>query len=138
MNRLIVDASVAFSWIMATQRTASADALRALADAEFAAPHIFGFELRNGLLRAERQQRLSAATADLAIADLLGAIVRLDDPPDARIMEAVHVIARTHGLSYYDACYLELAQRLDAVLASRDGPLLTAAQKIAIRNYDAR
>jgi predicted nucleic acid-binding protein len=133
-----IDASVAFSWIMATQFTASAEALRTRANVEFAAPLIFSFELRNGLLRAERQKRLTGATADLAIADLLGAIVRLDDPPDAAATDAALLVARTHSLSYYDACYLELARRVNADLASRDGPLLAAAQASGVSTYDAR
>lgn len=138
MSWVVIDASVAFSWIMATQFTKSAEALRARASVEFAAPFIFGFELRNGLLRAERQKRLSSATADLAVADLLGAVVRLDDPPDAQAMDAALAIARAHGLSFYDACYLELTQRVNAELASRDAPLLAAGQAIGVRIYDAR
>lgn len=138
MNRVVIDASVAFSWIMATQSTKSAEALRALANAEFVAPHIFGFELRNGLLRAERQKRLSRAAADLAIADILSAIVRVDDPPDPGVMEGTLDIARMHGLSFYDACYLELAQRLGAPLASRDAPLIAVAEMRGIGAYDVR
>ena len=138
MKRIVVDASVAFSWILATQVTRSAEALRTLADAEFIAPFIFGFELRNGFLRAERQKRIAPATADLAIADLLGAVVRLDDPPDAASMEAALTLARALGLSYYDACYLEFAQRAIADLASRDEPLLQAAARLGIKVYDAR
>lgn len=138
MNRVVIDASVAFSWILATQTTQAADALRALANADFVAPYIFGFELRSGLLRAERQNRLSGAAADLAIADLLGAVVRLDDPPGAEGLEAALSAARTHGLSYYDACYLELAQRLDGALASRDAALIAAADKAGLQTYDAR
>lgn len=138
MSRVIIDASVAFSWILATQFTKSAEALRALANAEFVAPYIFSFELRNGLLRAERQKRLSSTAADLSITDLLAAVVRLDDPPGPVIMEAVFAVARTQGLSFYDACYLELAQRLGGELASRDAPLIAAADKLGIRTYDAR
>ncbi len=105
------------------QRTNAADALRTLANSEFVAPHIFGFELRNGLLRAERQKRLSSVATELAIADLLGAVVHLDDPPSPAIMAAVLEIARVHGPSFYDACYVELAERTGGELASRDTPL---------------
>jgi len=138
VNRVVVDASVAFAWILATQVTRAGEALRALANADFVAPYIFGFELRNGVLRAERQKRLSREAADLAVADLLGAVVRLDDPPGPEIMEAAFDIARTSGLSFYDACYLELAQRMGAELASRDGALVAAAEKFGLRAYDAR
>lgn len=138
MNRVVIDASVAFSWILATQATQAADALRALPNADFVAPYIFGFELRNGLLRAERQSRLSGAAADLAVADILGAVVHLDDPPNSEGMEAVLRAARANGLSYYDACYLELAQRLGGALASRDAALIAAAADAGIATYDAR
>lgn len=137
MNRVVIDTSVAFSWILASQLTRSAEALRALANAEFVAPYIFSFELRNGLLRAERQNRLSRLAADLAVADLLIA-VGLDDPPAPAIMEAVLEVARTQGLSFYDACYLELAQRVGGELASRDAALITAAATLGLRVYDAR
>ncbi len=137
MNRVVIDASVAFSWILASQLTRSAEALRALANAEFVAPYIFSFELRNGLLRAERQKRLSRVAADLAVADLLIA-VGLDDPPAPAIMEAVLEVARRQGLSFYDACYLELAQRVGGELASRDAALIAAAATLGLRVYDAR
>lgn len=138
MNRVVIDASVAFSWILATQATQAADALRSLTNADFVAPYSFGFELRNGLLRAERQSRLSSAAADLAIADLLGAVVRVDDPPGHEAMEAVLRTARANGLSFYDACYLELAQRLGGALASRDAALIAAAARAGVAIYDAR
>ncbi len=138
MKRVVIDASVAFSWILATQNTRSAEVLRSLTNAEFVAPYIFSFELRNGLLRAERQKRLSSAVADLAIADLLGAVVQRDDPPTPAIMEAALALARAHSLSFFDACYLELAQRIGGELASRDAPLIAAAEELGIGTYDAR
>jgi predicted nucleic acid-binding protein len=41
-------------------------------------------------------------------------------------------LARSHGLSSYDATYLELAQRLGAALASFDRQLNGAAAAIGV------
>ena len=42
---------------------------------------------------------------------------------------AVLTLARRHGLTVYDASYLELAQRHDAPLATLDVALTQAAQR---------
>jgi predicted nucleic acid-binding protein len=47
-------------------------------------------------------------------------------------------VARTHGLTIYDATYFELAQRLAASIASRDADLLSAATKDGVGVYDLR
>jgi PIN domain len=44
-------------------------------------------------------------------------------------------LARRHGLSSYDATYLELAQRLGAALASFDRQLNQAARAIGVALY---
>jgi predicted nucleic acid-binding protein len=40
--------------------------------------------------------------------------------PPPSVTDVSAALARTHGFSSYDASYLELAQRLDATLASFD------------------
>lgn len=50
--------------------------------------------------------------------------VRVDRKPDERM---VLKLARTHGLSVYDASYLELALRAEIPLATLDTQLATAA-----------
>jgi len=41
-------------------------------------------------------------------------------------------LAREHGLSVYDAAYLELALRRGATLATFDGPLRDVAKKLGV------
>lgn len=45
----------------------------------------------------------------------------------------LHNLAREHGLSAYDAAYLELAQRRGFELATLDAKLARAARKMGIR-----
>ena len=52
-------------------------------------------------------------------------LVATDESPD---LDAAMMLAREHGLTFYDALYLELTLRRQAVLVSLDADLLRAAQ----------
>ena len=43
------------------------------------------------------------------------------------------VLATRHGLSVYDAAYLELALRMKLAIACKDGPLRTAAKRARVK-----
>jgi len=45
-------------------------------------------------------------------------------------LSKLYQISRQHGLSVYDAAYLELAMRLGIPLATRDTALATASQSL--------
>ncbi|GIK50445.1 MAG: type II toxin-antitoxin system VapC family toxin [Hyphomonadaceae bacterium] len=137
MSVTVIDASVAHAWVLQSQKTAAAFALRTLANTAFVAPFIFSFEIRSGLAKAERQQRLSASATDTAL-QILHAVVHIEAPPDELILTETLSLSRRRHLSFYDACYLEAALRLGAKLATRDAPLLAAALQEGVSVYDAR
>ena len=87
-------------------------------------PQLWHLEVRNCLLVAERGARLSAGE----VMDRLDALRKLpiitDAEPD---LQSAFDLARAHGLSFYDAIYLELAKRQSAELATLDGALTRAA-----------
>jgi predicted nucleic acid-binding protein len=58
-----------------------------------------------------------------------------DVQPKSAMMRAALAIAREHGLSAYDAAYLELAIRADARLATLDKALRAAARKAGVTVY---
>jgi predicted nucleic acid-binding protein len=58
--------------------------------------------------------------------------VDIDPPPDMHRQAQVARLALTHGLTYYDAAYLELVLRLNGQLASRDRQLLAVARTCGI------
>ena len=87
-------------------------------------PHFRHIEMRNVLLSGERRNRISAWQADQHLANLLALPLRTDDELD---LTAAFILARAYGLSFYDAIYLELARRHDAMLATLDGRLTKAA-----------
>ncbi|MDQ8029728.1 MAG: type II toxin-antitoxin system VapC family toxin [Brevundimonas sp.] len=137
MTKLIVDASAAASWLLASQATRSAmDLLDRLEDFEPAAPYVFQWELGNLLVRQTRREpRFSLAEAFTVLDSFRIAIA----PPVGRNdVRALAAIAASRGLSLFDAGYLWLAMQIDGVVASRDGGLLTAATAAGLPVFDLR
>ena len=87
-------------------------------------PDLFWHEVRSVLLIAERQGRIDAGTTEDHLKDLRQLSLQSDsDQEDDRIA----ALARHHGLSGYDAAYLETAMRRAAKLATLDRKLARAA-----------
>jgi predicted nucleic acid-binding protein len=127
----VADNSVVVAWFIASQANAKTDALLERAASEDVyVPFIWRAEFAATLLTLSHNRRLSPAR----VPTILGELDQLDfvhdgAPPSAR---SLIEIARRHALSAYDACYLELAQRLKLPLAARDAPLRKAADRAGI------
>lgn len=87
----------------------------------------WGLEVTNGLLVAERRGRIEAGDAARAVALLLALPIAVDPVARRRAFESVHRLGRTHGLSAYDAAYLEVAVRHGVPIATLDTELRAAA-----------
>ena len=83
-------------------------ALVRLEDDEALVPHLWHLELRNGLLVAVRRGRFPADGPAERLNALYDLPIRTDMEPD---MDIAFALAEKHGLSFYDAIYLELAKR---------------------------
>jgi predicted nucleic acid-binding protein len=79
-------------------------------------PSFFHQEVLNALLTGERRNRITAATADDFIADILKLPIR-PVSPDVSLVAAIADLSREHGLTAYDA----------TPLASFDKALLRAS-----------
>ena len=124
----VLDASVALSWCFEDEGgDYAADVLTKLASGEAVVPSLWLLEIAHGLLVAERRGRLAASDAHEA-RSLLEALPIAVDPGGRRAaFHTTPLLARRHGLSAYDAAYVELAVRLGAPLATLDGALRSAA-----------
>jgi predicted nucleic acid-binding protein len=121
----VLDASIVHDWAF-DERHKTADAVRERLRSESAAvPSLWWFEVRNGLVMAERRGRVT----ELQTANFLRAILRLaitfDTSPDET---SILALARRHRLTVYDAAYLELAIREGSPLATLDTALMRAAR----------
>jgi predicted nucleic acid-binding protein len=124
----VLDASVVMAWCFEDEASAYADsALAELARVEAIAPSVWPLEVGNVLVAAERRRRITATDAG-RFAELLARLpIRIvPDAPD-HVLGPVVALARDHGLSVYDASYLDLALREARPLASLDRRLLAAA-----------
>ena len=125
MSALVLDASVAASWLLDDEM----DPLAALVSAQVVqdgavVPQLWHVEVRNALIVAERRGRISPDGLNERVRALVDLPVSTDTEPD---LDAALALARAHGLSLYDAIYLELAQRYQTAVATLDGRLVQAA-----------
>lgn len=122
---LVADASIVLAWAFEEQFANAETTLRRLRTEELLVPAIWWFEVRNILVLKERGgQRSEQQTADF-LRRLSQLAVRIDGVPAEA---AVLTLARRHGLTVYDAAYLELALREGLDLATLDTDLADAAR----------
>lgn len=102
----------------------SSQVLDSIEAGEAYVPMLWHWEVRNAIIMAERRGRISAEQALRHQADITALPIAIDIKPDwPRTME----LARTHGLTVYDASYLALALSLGVQLATLDRALARAA-----------
>ena len=125
MSGLVVDASIVLAWLFDDEEEPRAErVLEQLAEDGALVPQLWHLETRNSLLTAERRRRLSPEEVGERLDALKGLPLATDGEPD---LQSAFDLARAHGLSFYDALYLELAKRKGAELATLDGSLGRAA-----------
>jgi predicted nucleic acid-binding protein len=132
---IVIDASAAGAWVLPDEANDVALALYLQAiepNAPFHVPLLWSWEMGNMLVMGVKRERLDAAQLDQAMALLAGLQVQADQPLSAHRHAQVARLALTHGLTFYDATYLELVLRLNGQLASQDKKLIAAAKSCGI------
>lgn len=122
----VLDASVTLGWCFQDeQQYLTAIVSVMLTDgARAKVPGIWWFEVRNAALTGIRRQRVSIKDVERFLSQISNApIDRTAVPDDRPILE----LALRHRLTFYDAAYLELAQRENIALATLDQALARAA-----------
>lgn len=95
-------------------------------------PPLFRIEVGNALIMGVRRRRIAPEYIGQAIDVIEGLPLRLDLQGAERIWTSCIDIAGAHGLSLYDAVYLELASRLAIPLATFDAKLALASRRIGV------
>jgi len=120
---VVVDASVMVALIRGEESDLRLAADWADEEAMLLAPLHFRAEVANALLRSAR---LPAAEVALAAGELDRSGIDPADRGLPGLLEAIDLADR-HGLTVYDALYLQLAIDVDGELATLDGQLRRAA-----------
>lgn len=138
-SAIVIDASMALAWVFERQHPSDVDRanrlLGACGDVAWWVPGLWHLEVANALLVAERRGVLPQAESDRFLGRLYSLPIATDVDPSSQRSAAILALARSHGLSSYDATYLELAQRLGAALASFDRQLNGAARASGVALY---
>lgn len=133
---LVIDCSACVPWFLEDEAsTWSEQLLRELPRYRLQVPALWHLQLPNVLLTAERRGRITAPTR----LGLLHSAARLPVVTDIHVVPLTQLaeLAVSSGLTTYDAAYLELAMRLQGILATQDKALAAAAHRHGVRVWEA-
>jgi predicted nucleic acid-binding protein len=133
METLVLDASITMTWCYPDENSGYAyRVLDALEKGHALVPSLWAVEIANAVVVGERRKRLTAADTAQFFELLRGLTIETDMFTASRALGDTLQLARTHGLSAYDATYLELAMRERVVLATLDERLKNAALAVGV------
>ena len=137
MIEIVVDASTALAWCFPDETNDQADAiLVALEGRTILVPAVWGLEVANAILVAQREKRLRQSEIRCFTALLESLSVVQDAQPVAQVVSNVLPLAHQYSLSAYDAAYLELSMRHSAPLATFDAKLQKAAERAGVEIFN--
>jgi predicted nucleic acid-binding protein len=125
----VVDASVALKWFLADEeaRDEGLALLRSISDANRpVVPWLWFYEIGNALTVAVRRKRIAPEQLYEILEMLEQMPIDIDAVDRIGLLRLPH-LARKHGLTTYDAAYLDLALRERVPVATADEALRKAA-----------
>ena len=129
----VLDCSVTMAWIFSDEATDATDRLRdELLRTRAFVPALWSVETANALLVATRRGRLAQSEWPEVRAYLDALPIDVDPVAAPRAWGAALDLANAHGLSVYDAMYLELAVRMRLPLATLDQRLGDAGRAAGV------
>ena len=134
MSAIVVDASVTLAWCFADELTPLALKVleRLKAGDEALVPSFWSVEVLNSLLVGEKRGRISPEQTRAFLSDLEALTPRFDYASVEQVNGPVQRLCRDHGLTPYDALYVELAMRMKCPLATQDQAQKTVAKALNI------
>ena len=135
MSRFVVDASVVLTWCFPDENAAMARHVAALFKRgdTAVAPSFWPHEVVNALLVGEKRGRISGELVRRFLDDLATLPIVLEQFPAAVVFDRIQRLGREHGLTAYDAAYLDLALDRGFPLATLDDDLVRACKKARAR-----
>ncbi len=137
MRDLVLDCSALLSCIFPDEGGPYGTALKeSLRQSTAHVPAVWWFEVTNAMLVAERRGRFAPPMSLelMGIVESLRIVSDTEQPHDW--IYRTMTLGRTHGISAYDASYLELASRRGLPIATLDDRLGQAAERIGVPLYN--
>jgi predicted nucleic acid-binding protein len=131
---LVLDASLTLAWYFDDEASPVVDAVLSVVTRGGAVvPPLWRLEVANGFQSAIRRKRIDKRYRDDSLAELRLLPIEIDSECDARVWSSTLPLADRFGLSVYDACYLELAQRRNLPLGTLDARLRSAGAALGLQ-----
>ncbi len=132
---MIVDASLTIDWLTGAEASEKVD--RLFTSADLAAPALLRFEVANALRNLLVRRRIDKPFRDRCLQTFLTLPIELDDAATRQtdVLDQVAALSNRHGLTIYEASYVELAIRKPSPLASFDQPLIAAARREGVEVF---
>lgn len=129
----VLDCSATMAWIFPDEATEATDRLRdELLGSRAFVPALWPIETANALLVATRRGRIAKDEWPELRSYLDALPIDIDPLAATRTWGPTLDLANAHGISLYDAMYLELAVRMRLPLATLDQPLSSAARAAGV------
>ncbi len=130
MAVFVVDASAALAWCVEDEASSWTDRLleRLRHGDSIVVPAHWPTEISNGLLVGLRRKRIRAGQPALFLDEFARLPIETEPALTAFQAKTVLALSERHGLTAYDAAYLELAHRRHLPLGTLDADLRRAAQ----------
>ena len=133
MSQWVIDASLALQWFLEdeSERDYSLAILAKLEDNEAVVPILWFYEVGNGLTMAHRRKRITLGQVTEFLGKVATLPIQVGEQEPGAILQLTR-LAQAHGLTNYDAAYLDLAARLRLPLATTDKSLRRAAEVVGV------
>ncbi len=135
MSRFVLDASVVLTWCFPDENAAMAQHVAGMfkrGDTALA-PSFWPHEVLNALLVGEKCKRISKELVRSFLDDLATLPIVLEQFPARVVFDRIQRLSREHGLTAYDAAYLDLALDRGLPVATLDEDLARASKKARVR-----
>ena len=130
----VLDCSTTIAWHFEQEATVITRRVKELISSQSAVvPPLWYLEVINTLARAERAGRTRRDEVDEFLCDLEALDIQADNDPPQTTFTQVLPLYREHGLTAYDAAYLEVALRRKLPLATLDNELRATAKKAGVK-----
>jgi predicted nucleic acid-binding protein len=134
VSRFVVDASVVLTWCFPDENSAFAQRVAQMfkeGDSAIA-PSFWPHEVLNALLVGEKRKRISVDLVRTFLTDLATLPIVLQELRADDVFDRIQSLSRAHGLTAYDAAYLNLAQTNRLPVATLDEDLIRACGRTGV------
>ena len=135
MSRFVCDASVVLTWCFPDENAVLAQHVASMFKRgdTAVAPSFWPHEVLNALLAGEQRKRISRALVRSFLDDLENVPIVLEPVSTGVVFDRIQRLSREHGLTPYDAAYLDLALEQVLPLATLDKELIRACKEAHTR-----